>query len=452
MTTEFVDKTSSLSLPPGSYGLPIIGQTLAWQRDPLEFLRVRYRRYGRIFKSRVYGGREITMLGPEANRFILSSHRDHFEWGEAHEIFFNRTLFGENIFVLDGAAHDRQMQFILPAFHSNAVRGYFDVTYELACAYTQRWAQVGQITAFKELRKLTFEIAARLLLGADTSEQAEYLSELCETLTRGVHAPRLGSIPWTRFARAQRAAENLREYFHTVLQQRRREPRQDVLGMLLAATDEKGDHLGDDEIISHIITLVMSAHDTSTSTMTWLLYELDRHPDIKARLRSELSNVTNGTTFCAEHISQLRYLDLVLKEVERMHPAVTGGPRKVVKAFDFDGYHVPVGSIVYYSIVFTHMMPEIFAEPERFDPDRFAPPRKEDERTPFSLIGFGGGPRSCIGRGFARMEMKIITAALLRGYEWGVRPDQNLHPRYTPTKRPGDGLRISIKAKESLQI
>ncbi len=107
-----------------------------------------------------------------------------------------------------------------------------------------------------------------------------------------------------------------------------------------------------------------------------------------------------------------------------------------------------VASVVYYSILFTHMMPELFSDPECFDPERFAPPRCEDERTPFSLIGFGGGPRTCIGRGFARLEMKIIAATLLHGYECKVSPGQNLRASYSPTKRPRDGLRVAIKAKD----
>lgn len=336
------------------------------------------------------------MLGPEANKFILSSHRDHFEWGGGQKLIFNKKLFGRNIFVLDGEVHDRQRQFIVPAFHGKALRSYFDVIYELAQSYASRWAQAGQITAFTELRKLTFETAARLLLGAETGEQTAYLSKLYNDLGRGVQAIPRWDLPWTRFGHALRGVERLRSYFQTLLRQRRINPRNDALGMMIMTTDEEGNHMTDEEIISHLIALVAAAHDTSTSTMTWLLYELDRNPEVKARLYSELRGVTNGSPLNLEHIAQMRYLDLVLKEVERLHPAVTGAPRKVVKAFEFDGYYVPTGSIVYYSILFTHMMPEVFANPERFDPERFAPPRNEDTRTPFSLIGFGGGPRSCI--------------------------------------------------------
>lgn len=441
-------KTSTLRLPPGSYGLPFVGETIPWRRDPLRFLRHHYERYGRIFKSSIYGHPEVTMLGPEANEFILSSHRNYFDWGGGYEIFLNRDLFPDNLFLQDGDIHDRHRQIILPAFHGKVLRGYFDLMYDLAQSYAGRWAERGHITAYSELRELTFEIAARLLLGADNSEQVDRLSAWFDTLARGTQGFPQWDLPWTKYGRARRACEALRTYFRALLEQRRTRPKPDTLGMLLMAVDDAGRHLTDEEVISHTMMLVLAAHDTTTSNLTWLLYEMDRHPQITARLRAELEGVTNGLSLRAEHISALRYLDLVLKEVERLHPALTGLPRRVVKTFEFDGYHVPAGSLVYYSILFTHMMPEVFANPERFDPDRFAPPRSEDERTPFSLIGFGGGPRACIGRGFARLEMKIIAAILLRGYEWSVVPGQRLRASFSPTKRPKDGLQLWFKRKE----
>ncbi len=447
--TKITNRTSTLPLPPGSYGLPFIGETIAWRRNPLEFLRRRYERYGRIFRTSTYGYPEIAMLGPEANKFILSSHYKHFEWGGGQSRIFDKRLFGRNIFVLDGEAHDHQRRFIVPAFHGKALKSYFDVIYQLAQTYASRWAQVGQITAFTELRNLTFETAARLLLGAETGDQTLRLSKLFDDLGKGVQGILRWDVRWTRFGRALRAVESLKNYFRALLQQRRNNPRHDALGMLMVTTDEEGKHLTEEEIISHLITLVAAAHDTSTSTLTWLLYELGRNPEVTKRLRSELTGVTNGSPLNVESISHLRYLDLVLKEVERMHPAVTGAPRMVVKAFDFHGYHVPAGSIVYYSILFTHMMPDIFTDPECFDPDRFAHPRTEDERTPFSLIGFGGGTRSCIGQGFARTEIKIVTATLLKDYEWTVLPGQNLSARYSLTKRPKDGLRIMFSSRKS---
>lgn len=442
-------KRSGFRAIPGSEGLPLVGETIAWRRDPLKFLQRHYTRYGRIFRSKIYGHREITMLGPEANQFILSTHRDHFEWGGGYELFLDPKLFADNLFLQDGPLHDHHRQIILPAFHGRALRGYFDVMHSLARAYAERWAKTGTILAYSELRKLTFEIAARLLLGADTNEQVSRLSHLFDTLARGTQAFPAWDFPWTRHGRARMAAQTLRAYFQDRLDQRRTTPRSDTLGMLLTAVDELGNSLTDNEIVSQIMMIVLAAHDTTTSSMTWLLLELYRHPEIRSRLQVELAEVTNRGPLGVEQLPHLRYLELVLKETERRHSVLTGLPRKVIKAFEFDGYQVPVGVIVYYSILFTHMIPEVFSQPERFDPDRFAPPRNEADRTPFSLVGFGAGPRSCIGQGFARMEMKILTAVLLDNYDWNVLDGQNLRPTYSPTNRPKDGLRLEFWGKKS---
>ena len=437
--------------PPGSDGLPLIGETLEWRRDPLGFLRRRYERHGRIFRSRVYGLREITLLGPEANEFILSSHRHLFEWRGAHEHFFARKLFGKNLFLLDGAEHERHRKFVLPAFGGGAVPGYFGVIHPLARARIRRWTRQRRVAVFPEMRRLTFEIAARILLGADSGERVSFLADLFHDLIRGMTAfPRL-NLPWTAFGRARRAARKLRAHFGELLVRGREVIRRDsALGMLLESRDAGGGRLSDEDVITHVITLLSAAHDTTTSSLTWLVYELSRHADIVARLRRELDETLSGSDLDLESLSRLRYHDLVIKEVERFHPAVTGAPRRVVESFDFDGYHVPAGSIVYYSILFTHRMPEVFRDPDRFDPERFAPPRSEDRRTPFGLIGFGGGPRSCIGRKLARTEMKIILANLVRECEWHVLPDQNLEATYSPTKCPRDGLRAVFTERKQV--
>ena len=433
----------SAPLPPGSTGLPVLGETLEWRADRLAFLRRRWRRYGRIWKSATYGQREITMLGPEANAFILSTHRRHFEWAGGHEIFFDRRLFGDSIFLMDGDEHIHQRGLVLPAFHGRALRGYGGAIRALCAEYAARWAARGEIVLTDELKQLTFEVAAKLLLGAETREQSAWLSRAFDAFGRGMTAFPRWRTPWSTYGRAFRARDALREYFRALLARRRAAPGTDALGMLMTAEDGAGRRLEDERIVSHLIALLLAAHDTTRSAMTWLLVELDRHPEVVERLRAELAGAGPGAAVY-EVLGGLEYLDRVLKEVERLHPPISGAPRRVVEPFDFDGCHVPAGWRVYYSILFTHMMPEIWSEPERFDPDRFAPPRSEDDKTPFSLIGFGAGPRSCIGRGFARLEMKVMAAVLVQGYELRVLPDQDLRYDYTPTRVPRGELRVRV--------
>ena len=146
-----------------------------------------------------------------------------------------------------------------------------------------------------------------------------------------------------------------------------------------------------------------------------------------------------------EQLGQMPYLEQILSEIERLHPPVGGGFRGVIKPFEFNGFHVPAGWQLVYSILLTHQLPEIYPNPERFDPDRFSPQRQEHKQRPFSLIGFGGGARICIGIAFAKMEMKIVAAHLLRGYQWELLPNQSLDSVLVPTRRPKDRLRVRLQ-------
>lgn len=127
-----------------------------------------------------------------------------------------------------------------------------------------------------------------------------------------------------------------------------------------------------------------------------------------------------------------------------MHPPVGGGFRGVVKPFEFNGYRVPAGWLAQYSIAHTHRLPELHPNPETFNPDRFSPERSPLRQTPFSPIGFGGGPRICVGIAFAKLEMKIIAARLLQHYQWRLAPGQSLDAVTIPTRRPKDGLHVDF--------
>ncbi len=143
-----------------------------------------------------------------------------------------------------------------------------------------------------------------------------------------------------------------------------------------------------------------------------------------------------------EQLGKMPYLEQILSEVERLHPPVGGGFRGVVKDFEFNGFHIPAGWQVLYSIGMTHRLEKIYSHPEIFDPDRFSPQRQEHKKYPYSLIGFGGGPRVCIGIAFAKMEMKIVAAHLLRSYHWEILPHQSLDPVMIPSNHPKDGFRV----------
>ena len=210
---------------------------------------------------------------------------------------------------------------------------------------------------------------------------------------------------------------------------------QDFLGLLLAAVDEDGNRLSEDEVIDQALMVLFAGHENPAMLISWLMFELDAHPEWLARLRAEQDQVVGAGPLTLSHLKEFTQMSYALKEVERLYPPVQNMSRGVVKDIEYAGYLIPAGWYVDVSPLVTHRLPEIYADPDRFDPDRFAPPREEDKKHPFALVGFGSGPHGCLGFQFALMEMKIILSKLLRNYDWKVTPEPSaIAPVRQPSK------------------
>lgn len=223
------------------------------------------------------------------------------------------------------------------------------------------------------------------------------------------------------------ARRQLRQLLQEIITERKRQGNlqasQDVLGLFLASVDAEGNVLTD-QIIDETIHLLNGAHFTTATALTWAIVELAALTEWRSRLRQELSQVWQNEPLNLGHLKHLTQMTNFLKEVERVYnPSGVVLFRGVVKEFDCAGYRIPPGWGVIVAQGLTHQAPDIYTDPALFDPDRFAPPREEDRKHPFALIGFGGGEHVCIGIEFAKMEMKIFLANLLRHYDWSVTPE-----------------------------
>jgi len=432
--------------PPGSFGLPVIGESLSFIADPYHFVNQRYRKYGPIFKTNIIGRPTVVMVGPKAVEFVLSSHMEHFSWREGWPDNFKKLL-GESLFLQDGEEHRRNRRLMMPALHGPALVNYVDAMNDITSTYLKKWEEKKEFTWFEEFKQLTFDIASQLLLSINAGADNARLSKLFKHLTDGFFAVNPLPLPFTKLGKALIARNQILDYVGKVVQERQQHPGKDALSLLIQAKDEDGNSLSEKELVAQAILLLFAGHETTTSMLTWLCVELARHPEVQQRAREEQLQLASKGNLNLEQLGQMPYLEQVLYEVERMHSPVGGGFRGVVKEFEFNGFHVPAGWQLLYSIFVTHRLEEIYPEPERFDPDRFSPQRQEHKQYPFSLIGFGGGPRVCIGVAFAKMEMKIVAAHLLRSYDWEILPNQSLETVRIPTNRPKDGLRVRFQPR-----
>ncbi|MDZ7951350.1 cytochrome P450 [Nostoc sp. DedQUE09] len=435
----------SNQIPPGSFGLPVLGETLSFVFDS-DFAKKRYRQYGPIFKTHLLGRPTVVMVGPEALELVLSSQMENFSWREGWPDNF-KTILGESLFLQDGEEHRRNRRLMMPALHGPALANYVSTMEDITRSYLQKWEKQQEFTWFQEFKQLTFDIASQLLLGTRPGPECVRFSKLFAAMTNGLFAINPLPLPFTTFGKAIAARNQILEHLTHVVRERQQNPTKDALSLLVQAQDEEGNRMSEKELIAQALLLLFAGHETTTSMLTWLCVELARHPEVLEKAKVEQLQLASQGDLDLEQLGKMPYLEQVLWEVERLHQPVGGGFRGVIKDFEFKGYHVPAGWQLYYSIGVTHRIAEIYSEPDLFEPDRFSPQRQENKKYPFSLVGFGGGPRICIGLAFAKMEMKIVAAHLLRNYHWEILPNQSLEEVVVPTNHPKDGLRVRFQPR-----
>lgn len=433
-------------LPPGSFGLPFVGETISFLRDP-GFADKRHERYGLVFKTHLFGRPTVVMSGAEANRFVLTNENKYFSvsWPLS-----TRMLLGSgSLAVQVGSEHIKRRKLLAQAFQTRALAGYVATIEEITRRYLDKWEQLGTLTWYSELSKYTFDIAWKLFVGKDSAGETS-MGEVFDTYFEGLLSIPL-RLPGTKFSRALRCREQMLVQIEDIVRQRQQAPvlGEDALGLLLQARDEEGNSLSLEELKDQVLLLLFAGYDTLTSALTSTCLLLAQHPEVLAAARAEQQQLGLTQPLTLEQLKPMTYLDRVLKEVLRVAPPVGGGFREVIQDCEFEGYSIPQGWSALYQIGKTHQDTSVYDLPDRFDPDRFSPERAEDKSTPFSYMTFGGGVRECIGREFAKLEMKIFAALLVREYEWELLPEQNLELVAVPTLRPRDGLRVNFRRLHS---
>ena len=418
-----------------------------------EFLAQAAQEYGplfrRVFQEREFGVPEwLYMVGPESNRFVFQSHRSHF----SHDLGWSPLIgeeLGHGLLNMDPPEHTRHRGMMNPAFTSAYMATYLPIMHRVIAERTQDWPERDDIDLFSEAREITFDVAASALVGARTGPQVDRLRELFYQIIHGFDGEK---ETWEEFAARQlKIRDELIMRVLPMIHERRKATSEsqsaDVLGMIVRAHDEAGRALSDEQIMAHVNILLVAGHETTTTLGAWLLYLLATHPDYLARVRAELAESLPSAdapiTFDA--IKSTPVLGNAIKEAGRLYAPVNLLPRGILRPVEFAGYEIPEGTTVRVAIAATHRLPSVFPEPERFDPDRFAPPRDEERRTPYALAIFGGGPRICIGINFAQIEVKALVAHVVRRYDLTPLSDE------TPRTWPGitlflpDGIHVRAR-------
>jgi cytochrome P450 len=438
--------------PPGLASFDL-ARTRRFVTDPLPILLDCYERFGPIFSLRVFHERFVFMLGPAANHYVLVSHASNFHWREGD--FGQLTpLLGDGLLTIDGEYHRRARRIMLPAFHHESIASAVDTMVAEAERALDRWRPGQSVDVYHWARELAMRIAMRALLGLDPDDRdsgarAAYHFERALSFYGTGPFARMHRGPGSAWRRMKASRRVLDEIVYAEIRRRRGDDAgaHDILGLLLAARDEDGTGFSDEEIRDQLMTLMFAGHDTSTSTISFLLYELARHPDSLCRIREEQDQVLAGRAPSATEVAGgLPQLDMALDETLRLYPPAWIGPRRAVEAFEFADQHVPAGAYVAYCSWASHRLADVFEDPERFVPERFSAERKA-ALPKGAYVPFGAGSRTCIGMRFGQLEIKTVATLLLQRFRPQLPTGHALHVRQMPTLSPEGGLPIVLRER-----
>ncbi len=430
------------ALPPS---LPIspARQFYRWAREPIPFLDECHARLGEPFTIRFPSAPpSVVFSHPDQVKEILAGDPNVFFGGVSNAIT-GPVVGKESIFLADGDRHTYLRRLVAPPFTGARMRAYGDVIREIADEAVQRWPR-GQVFRINPaVHEISLDVVMRAVFGVQKGEQLDRLRSLClQIMTRTEWFPliqaklglfrgllsKIDTVLYEEIARSRADAAN-------------GVPREDVLHLLVSAKDESGNSLPDRSLRDQLVTLLLAGHETTATTLAWTFHRLTKHPEVLAKAREEVARVTAGGPLSADDVAKLEYLEGVIKETLRLFPILPLMARDLQAPARVGDRDLPKDTCVIASTYLTHRRPDVWPEPDRFDPTRFVGTRV----NPYAFYPFGGGTRLCVGMSFAYYEMKIIVAqALTRLVPRAV---AGFEPRVTRTSTvlaPSDGMPVIL--------
>ncbi len=426
----------------GDRGLPLLGHSLEMLRLGVRYGLRRYETHGPISWVRAFGITVVSAAGPEAAQVVLANKdKAYSQQGWTYFIgpFFNRGLM-----LLDFDEHLYHRRLMQQAFTSERLAAYLGRIGEVARHGLAGWRPDERFAVYPALKRLTLDIATAVFMAGELGADSSRLTRaFVDTVRAGTALIRLPVGRWGAGLRGRRVLE---DYFRRGLPTKRASDSDDLFAALCHARTDDGEMFSDDDVVNHMIFLMMAAHDTSTITTTAVAYYLGKYPEWQDKVRTESLALGDGPLDTAA-LDRLPALDLVIKESLRLVAPVPTLVRKTVADTDLLGHYVPADTLVVVTPWVNHLLAEYWPDPHRFDPERFAEGRREDKVHRFAWMPFGGGVHKCIGMHFGMYEVKYLVHELVRRFEWTVPPGYSVRWDPTALPVPTDGLPVDLRAR-----
>ena len=430
--------TGDLRHLPGRDGLPLVGSTVEYFADQEAWSMNQNRRYGKVWRSNILFNVGAVFQGADAAETILLDRDKNFSsllgWSQNLASFFSGGLM-----LRDFDDHRFHRRLLQSAFKRPAVEGYLAQMHPLITGAVASWPAGDTLRFYPRVKRLLLDQAAAVFLGMPLGADSDRVREAFTALTLGTVAVVPFAVPGLAKWKALRSREYLVTYLRGLIPARRGSDGGDMFSHLCREADEEGGRLTDDEVVDHMIFLLMAAHDTTTSALTTLVEALGRHPAWQDRLRDEARGLGVEQLSWGD-FDRLPLADQCLREALRLYPAVPTLPRRTLRACEIDGVAIPANTAVWLDNYFIHRDPAHWTRPDDFDPERFSEGRAEHKRHRFCWIPFGGGAHTCIGMQFATMQAKLVMFHLLRRYRWRLDGRGETRRQMIPFPKPGDDL------------
>ena len=441
------------SLPPGPKSSRLF-QTLNWVRKPIPFMQACAKEYGECFTVRLVGTPPFSFFSdPVAIKQIFTAAPEHAQAGKANVVL--KPILGENsILLLDGARHKRERKLLMPPFHGERMRLYGDIMREIADRSIDSWPVEQPFPIHERMQAITLDIILRTVFGVDEgpllqklrSLLIEFLNLVGSSPFLLIHWLQINLGPLTSWQRIRKLGHEIDTVLYEQIAQRKvaaQNGRTDIMAMLVEARDEDGRPMSDQELRDEMITMLLAGHETTATSLSWVVHRLLQNPVVLEKVRAELQRVVGGGPIRVEHVSELEYLDATIKETARLSPIIPAVVRYLEQPTRIGAYEIPADCVAAPCIYLTHRRPELWPEPETFNPDRFIGKRVD----PYTFFPFGGGVRHCLGAAFATYEMKIVLAQMLSRVSLRPVPGHTVRVvRRSITFAPSDGMPVIREA------
>ena len=405
--------------------------------------------YGDLAYLRMAGEHLFVASNPAVIRDVLVTHNQNFHKSRGLERI--KILLGEGLLTSEDAFHLRQRRLMQPAFHRERIAAYASTMVSYADRVRRGWTPGTTFDVAREMSRLTLLIVGKTLFDADVESQARDVGDAMSGLMDSFwtlmlpFGKTLQRLPIPHIRRGRKARERLDAIIYGMIRERRANlgDRGDLLSMLLMAQDDedRGRGMTDRQIRDEAMTIFLAGHETTANALTWTWYLLSQSPEVERRLHEEIDRVLEGRLPGVADVDRLSYTNRVVTESMRLYPPAWLVGRRAVNEYSIGPYYVPPRSIIIMSQWIVHRDPRHYAEPDRFEPDRWTPQFKA-ALPRFAYFPFGGGPRQCIGESFAWMELVLLVATLAQQWRFELVPTHPVVPQAAVTLRPKYGMKM----------